>query len=93
MRHGELPEGVSLQRSTDVFDSSSVPAGLLGAHQTAAQVWGEVEVLAGSLTFVWEDGDEPGVVLSAGDTLVVPPAKPHHVELGPDARFRVSFHR
>lgn len=45
------------------------------------------------MTFVWEDRDEPAVVLSAGDTLVVPPAKPHHVELGPDARFRVSFHR
>lgn len=82
-----------LQRTTDVFDSSSVPAGLLRAHQIAPDVWGEVEVLDGTLTFVWEDVDDPAVVLSAGDTLVVPPETPHHVELGPDARFRVSFHR
>ena len=70
-----------------------MPAGLLRAHRVAPEVWGEVEVLAGSLTFVWEDRPSSPVSLSAGDTLVIPPDEPHHVELGPEARFHVSFHR
>lgn len=93
MRHGELPPGVERQRTTPEFDAATVPAGLLRAHRVAPEVWGEVEVLAGSLTFVWEDRPSSPVSLSAGDTLVIPPDEPHHVELGPEARFHVSFHR
>lgn len=93
MRHGDLPPGLEHQRTTPEFDADTVPAGLLRAHRVADEVWGVVEVLAGSLTFVWEDRSSAPVALTAGDSLVIPPDMPHHVEPGPDARFHVSFHR
>lgn len=91
--HGELPDGSALDRVTDEFTAASVPAGLLRAHRVATGVWGRLVLHAGSLTFVWEDGDEGGVELVAGDRMVIPPDTRHHVEPGPDARFRVEFHR
>jgi tellurite resistance-related uncharacterized protein len=81
------------QRTTPDFDAGTVPAGLLRAHRVAPEVWGEIEVLAGTLTFVWEDRPDAPVLLEPGDTLVIPPDRPHHVQPGPDARFHVSFHR
>ena len=93
MRHGELPSGLTLQRTTPVFDSDDVPAGLRRAHRIAPEVWGAIEVLEGTLVFAWEEGVEPPVVLTAGDSLVIPPDVAHHVEPGPDARFHVRFHR
>lgn len=93
MRHGELPPGLVLQRTTDDFSAETVPPGLLHAHQVAAGVWGEIEVLVGTVEFVWEDDPEEPVTLEAGDRLMIPPEVRHHVEPGPDARFHVSFHR
>lgn len=90
-----LPGGLTLQRTTAVFDASTVPPGLLREHRIAAGVWGVVRVREGSLHFVWEvaDADPATVELSAGDAIVVPPEVPHRVELGPGARFAVEFHR
>ncbi len=82
-----------LQRTTDAFDSGTVPSGLLRAHQIADGVWGRLCVLTGTLRFVWEDDDRAPVELSVGDALVIPPRTPHHVELGPGVRFVVEFHR
>lgn len=56
-------------------------------------MWGLLEVVAGSVAFVWEDRADGPVLLAAGDSVVIPPQVPHHVEPGPDARFHVSFHR
>ena len=90
---GELPDGLELQRVTDVFDADSVPAGLLRAHQIADGVWGRLLVHGGTVRFVWEDTPDDPVELGKGDSLVVPPLRRHHVELGDDARFAVEFHR
>lgn len=92
MRHGDLPPDLVHQRTTPDFTSETVPVGLTRAHRIALEVWGLLEVTSGELTFVWEGKDEP-VILSAGDSLVIPPDTPHHVELGTGARFRVSFYR
>ena len=88
-----LPDGLRLQRVTDVFDADSVPAGLLRAHQIAEGVWGRLVVHGGTVRFVWEDDADRPVELREGDTVVVPPLRRHHVELGDDARFAVEFHR
>lgn len=93
MRHGELPPDLTLQRTTPDFDPDTIPAGLRRAHQIAAGVWGLLEVLAGSLRFVWEERDDPPIDLVAGDSVVIPPETFHHVEPGPDVRFHVSFYR
>ena len=94
MDHGQLPPGLEWDRTTDEFTDTSVPAGLLRAHRVARGVWGRLQVLEGSLRFVWEDttAGEP-LDLVAGDSLVIPPATPHRVEPGPGRRFAVEFHR
>ena len=88
-----LPDGMELQRVTDVFDAGSVPAGLLRAHQIAEGVWGRLRVVGGTVRVVWEDDAERPVVLGEGDSIVVPPLRRHHVELDDDSRFAVEFHR
>jgi hemoglobin len=93
MQHGELPDGVELQRVTPEFGAHTVPAGLLRAHRIAAGAWGLLRVTAGSLRFVFEDGSREPVDLEAGDALVIAPDVLHHVELGPAGRLVVEFHR
>jgi tellurite methyltransferase len=93
VQHGALPAGVTRRRTTDTFDARSVPPGLLRAHRVAVDTWGLIEVVAGRVTFVWEDGVDEPIELVAGDTLVIPPDVAHHVEPDVDARFVVSFHR
>lgn len=88
----ELPAGVALVRTTPEFDATSVPAGLLRTHRVASGVWGRLVVTEGEMTLVFEDDGSP-VRLCAGEASVIPPGRPHHVEPGDDARFRVEFHR
>jgi tellurite resistance-related uncharacterized protein len=89
----QLPEGLVLVRTTDVFDNQTVPKGLLRAHQIARDVWGRVVVHSGTIGFVFEDEPEAPLSLGAGETLVIPPQQPHHVELDGPASFAVEFHR
>ena len=88
-----LPEDVVLVRTTDVFDESSVPAGLLRAHRIADGVWGRLVVSGGSVDFVFEDRIDTPISVAAGEHLVIPPAAPHHVVLGERAEFAVEFYR
>lgn len=88
-----LPEGLHHVRTTDVFDESTVPAGLLCAHRVADGVWGRLVVHTGSVTFVFDDHPDDPLTLDAGDAMVIPPARQHHVELGGPATFAVEFHR
>ncbi len=91
--HQELPEGLQLARTTDIFDKDTVPAGLLRAHRVADGVWGRLVVHSGTVTFVFEDQPDHPIVAGAGDRIVIPPGRPHHVELSDTASFAVEFHR
>ena len=56
-------------------------------------MWGRLVVHTGALTFVFEDeADEPRFV-AAGDHLIIPPGRPHHLELAEPVTFAVEFHR
>lgn len=90
--HRQLPGDVALVRETDVFDHRSVPRGLLSAHRVAAKVWGRLVVDGGCVGFRFEDEGHTRH-LTVGDSIVIDPDRPHHVELGRDARFHVEFHR
>lgn len=90
---GELPAGLELARTTPLFDEGSVPAGLLAAHQVAEEVWGQLVVQRGALRFVFEDAPGESIVVGAGDRVVIPPARPHHLELDGPVAFVVEFHR
>lgn len=93
MTRPTMPDGVELVRTTDVFDQGSVPAGLLRAHRVADGVWARLVVHSGAVTFVFEDDVEHPIGVGAGDSVVIPPARQHHVELDGPATFAVEFHR
>ena len=88
----ELPPGLSLTRTTPEFTVENVPAGLLGAHRVADDVWGVLRVLAGTVVFVLEDSGARRL-LTSDDAQVIAPGVLHHVEPSDDARFVVEFHR
>ncbi len=88
-----IPEGSELERTTDVFDNNTVPAGLLRAHRVAKGIWGRLVVHSGSVTFVFEDKADQPISVSAGEHVVIPPARPHHLELDQPSTFAVEFYR
>ncbi len=92
-RSHTLPDGLELVRTTATFDETSVPAGLLAAHRVADGVWGRLVVLDGALRFVFEDDPDGATTVSSGHHQVIPPGRPHHLELDGPVRFHVEFHR
>jgi tellurite resistance-related uncharacterized protein len=88
-----LPEGVQLQRVSEEFTASTVPAGLLRAHRLAPGVWGVLRVRHGTVRFVAEAANGHVVELRAGDHHVIEPEALHHVEPDDDACFVIEFHR
>jgi tellurite resistance-related uncharacterized protein len=88
----QLPPGLELVRTTTRFDEHSVPPGLLRAHRIAEGMWGRIVVHTGALGFTFEDADR-AVTVPAGGSLVIPPDRPHHVEVTGPVSFDVEFHR
>ena len=88
-----IPVGYELTRTTETFGHESVPAGLLRAHRVSDGVWGRLVVRSGTVTFVFEDDAANPHLLNAGESIVIPPARLHHVETSPTAKFAVEFYR
>jgi len=90
---GNRPSDLHMVRSTRLFDESTVPAGLLAAHQIAAGVWGRVVVQSGSLTFAYEEGPEEPLQLHAGDSHDIPPLRPHRLAIASPVTFLIEFYK
>jgi tellurite resistance-related uncharacterized protein len=87
-----LPPEATEDRTTPSWDATGMPGGLRRAHQIAAGVWGRLDVHAGSAVFAFEDAIDDGPwTLTAGDAVVIPPQRPHHVEPGSDVELSVTF--
>ena len=93
MNEHRLPDDVRLTRTSPLWTESTVPAGLLSAHRIADGVWGRLVVSAGELTLVFEDDPDGAHPLAAGDSAIIPPARPHHVVLDGRVEFSIEFHR
>lgn len=91
MTNGSLPDGLELARTTDEFDERTVPTGLLRNHRVATGVWGRLVVRSGALRFGFGDDDE--IDVAAGESVVIPPDRVHHVAVDGPVRFAVEFHR
>lgn len=78
-------------RSTPIFKSETLPAGLRKAHCTKVGVWGRLNVLEGSVRYVIEDTGEQ-LVLNAGEYVTILPEQLHHVEPLGEMRMQVSFY-
>lgn len=89
----ELPAGLVLVRATDVFDEAHHPAGIRRAHRVADGVWARLLVHSGSLVFVFEDDEGSPVHVGAGEHVVIPPARLHHVEIDGPVTFSLEFLR
>lgn len=91
-----LPGDVRAYHRTAVFTGTTVPAGLLRAHNTKAGVWGLIHVLEGRLAYrITDPRLAPSETVLTPETApgVVEPTILHEVEpLGP-VQFYVEFHR
>ncbi len=88
-----LPDGLELVRTTPEFSEHTIPAALLAAHQTAPGVWGRLVIRSGAASFVFEDQPDTVHRLTEGDSIAIPPQRPHRVIVTGAVRFVVEFYR
>ncbi|MBR9728567.1 DUF1971 domain-containing protein [Shewanella intestini] len=96
MSHQRIPSHWTIQRSTPFFTKENVPSALLTHHNTAAEVFGQLCVMEGVVTyygFADEHASEPEVkvVINAGNFATSPPQYWHRIELSDDAQFNINF--
>jgi tellurite resistance-related uncharacterized protein len=66
----------------------------LAAHATKSGVWGLLRVRRGRLLYCLGSDPAEKLVVERGETAVIEPAAPHHVEvLDADTAFLIEFHR
>jgi len=87
----ELPEGLTVVRSTPTWDERTMPDALRRAHRVASGIWGLVRVEAGSLRFVAATRPMTDVVVIADEIHAIPPDIEHHVEPRDRCRFAIDF--
>lgn len=88
-----LPEGVAHYKSTPEFTESTIPAGLLRSHSTAADVWGRITILEGSLLYRELEPALEEHLLTPGRPAIIAPQQKHEVAAVGPVRFCVEFHR
>ena len=88
-----LPQSCVSYEKTPIFDETSVPAGLLQAHQTKAGTWGKIVVLQGELLYRILEPAIEEYVLTTEQFGVVEPTVLHEVAPLGQVRFYVDFHR
>ncbi|MEX0848380.1 MAG: DUF1971 domain-containing protein [Ilumatobacteraceae bacterium] len=89
----QLPPGLEHTRTTDLLDQDNHPGGLLRAHRVADGVWARLVVRSGRLVFVFEDAPDERIVVAGGESVVIPPARLHHVKFDGEVTFQIEFHR
>jgi len=88
-----LPSTVNFHKKTPEFDETSIPKGLLKAHQTKAGVWGKIVVSEGQLKYTINDPEEEILILEKNIYGVVEPTMFHEVEAIGKVKFHVEFYR
>ncbi len=91
----EMPDGLEPDRTGDVWDERSIPAGLRRDHRLGPRTWGRLHVLAGRLRFVPDGGSwaTGPVDLDAGSVQAIPPLMAHHVETAGPVSLRIDFYK
>jgi len=89
----KIPENVVAYKRTPEFNESSVPNGLLNAHQTKEGVWAKIVVLEGQLQYLINEPEEEITVLDETIYGVVEPTVLHEVKPLGKVRFYVEFYR
>ncbi|MEM7461654.1 MAG: DUF1971 domain-containing protein [Pseudomonadota bacterium] len=87
----KLPPHVVLARQTSMFNSDTVPKGLLRDHATKAGTWGRLVVQQGVVEF-HDQGSSERRQVEAGEHQVIIPEAVHFIEPTGDAVFFVEFY-
>ena len=90
----ELPGGLTLYRSTPLFNELTTPAALRSDHCTKAGVWGRIRLLKGRLHYCVADPRRSAASLELttdGPTGIIEPTIIHHVEPIGEVEFQVEF--
>lgn len=87
-----LPPDARCYRRIGPFDAPSIPTGLLRQHDLKPGVWGLLAIETGSILFRWDDPQGGERRLAAGDTMLVPPTVPHHLEIAGPVTLSIAFH-
>jgi len=88
-----MPDDCNSYKKTPVFSESTVPQGLLNAHQTKAGTWGKIVVLEGELLYRILEPHIEEHLLDSEHFGVVEPQVLHEVEPKGTVRFYVDFHK
>ncbi len=89
----ELPDGLRVVRSTELWDEHTVPAALRRAHRLSPGVWGRLQVQHGRLRF-WAQTEPPlELIVGPEQPQGIPPEVEHHVERLAEVRFLVECMR
>ena len=87
----ELPGGLTVLRTTAVWDEQTVPTALRRAHRVPSGTWGRLRVEQGTVRFVAATSPPIDVRVEAGGAQPIPPDVEHHVEPVGAVRFAVEF--
>ena len=87
-----LPASATPYRKIGPFDAATLPSGLRTEHRLKEDVWGKLELLEGSVDFVWDDGrTDKRHRLVTGNIQLVTPTTPHHLEVSGPFRLTIEF--
>ena len=87
----EIPEGLTVMRTTATWDECTMPDALRRDHRVASGTWGRLRVESGSLRFVARTEPITDVMVAANTAQGIPPDVEHHVEPQGRARFAIDF--
>jgi len=91
----ELPANMVHDRTTSEWDEDSIPRAIRRDHKVAPGVWGRLCVYQGNIRFRFSDGlagGPPGDgLLGAGNHQLIPPERPHRVEVVGPVRLSIEF--
>ncbi|MFT7682302.1 MAG: tellurite resistance-related uncharacterized protein [Moritella dasanensis] len=92
-----IPTDFVNYKSTPVFTPANIPKMFLHLHNTRAGVYGEINVISGSLKFYGfaerRGAIEQEIVIGQNETAISPPEYWHKVEfMSDDTSFRVDFY-
>lgn len=86
-----LPRGASRYHEIGPFDSDAIPAGLFRLHRLRRGAWGIAKVHAGTIRFVWDDAEGGIRDIFTGDSILIPPEVPHHLQRTGSVELSISF--
>lgn len=89
----DFPEDLIKYRETPVFNEHTVPLALQKSHHTKEGVWVKLIVWDGSVDYAIENDEGSVVTVNAGDSIVIEPQVPHHLEITGKVSLYLEFYR